>query len=100
MTRAYYGGQIWYFFWPNSWRGEDMGQVKFSFRESQEEFINRYRDYGFKDKSAMVRAALNHFRTAMDKEDLKKSASLYAELYAEDQELKALTDSAVLEWPE
>jgi hypothetical protein len=77
-----------------------MGQVKFSFRESQEEFIGRYKEYGFKDRSAMVRAALNHFRAALEKEDLKKSASLYAELYAEDQELKALTDSALSGWPE
>lgn len=77
-----------------------MGQVKFSFRESQEEFISRYKAYGFKDRSAMVRAALNHFRTALEKEGLKESASLYAELYAEDRELKALTESALSGWPE
>jgi hypothetical protein len=77
-----------------------MGQVKFSFRENQEEFISRYKAYGFKDKSAMVRAAVNHFRATLEKEDLKESASLYAELYDDDQELNALTDSALSGWPE
>jgi hypothetical protein len=77
-----------------------MGQAKFSFNESQEEFIGRYKAYGFKDKSTMVRAALNYFQTVLEKENLKESATLYAEIYAEDQELKSLTNSAISEWPE
>lgn len=31
-----------------------MGQAKFSFRERQENFITRYKLYGYKDKSALV----------------------------------------------
>ena len=77
-----------------------MGQIKFSFRENQEEFISNYKAYGFKDKSTMVRAALDRFKIILEKEKLKKSASLYAEIYAEDQELKELTDSALAGWPE
>jgi hypothetical protein len=77
-----------------------MGQVKFSFRESQEKFITNYKLYGFKDKSAMVRAALDFFQAALEKEKLKESASLYAEIYVQDQELKELTDSALEGWPE
>lgn len=77
-----------------------MGQIKFSFRENQEEFISHYKTYGFKDKSAMVRAALDCFKTILEKEKLKESASLYAEIYAEDQGLKELTDSALSGWPE
>jgi len=77
-----------------------MGQAKFSFRESQAKFISHYKAYGFKDKSAMVRAALDLFQTALEKEKLKESAFLYAETYAQDQELKELTDSALAGWPE
>lgn len=77
-----------------------MGQAKYSFHETQEKFISQYKDYGFKDKSAMVRAALDCLRIALEKENIKKSADLYAEVYAEDQELKPLTDAAVSGWPE
>jgi hypothetical protein len=77
-----------------------MGQVKFSFRESQEKFITNYKLYGFKDKSAMVRAALDLLQATLEKEKLKESASLYAEIYVQDQELKELTDSALEGWPE
>jgi hypothetical protein len=77
-----------------------MGQAKFSFHESQTEFISRYKVYGFKDKSSLVRAAVDQFKASLEKEKLKESALLYAETYAEDQELKALTDSALSEWPE
>ena len=77
-----------------------MGQAKFSFRESQVKFIDQYKTYGFKDKSSLVRAAVDHFKTALEKENLKNSAVLYAEIYAEDQELKSLTDSALSGWPE
>ena len=77
-----------------------MGQGKFSFREKQAQFVNRYLSHGFKDKSALVRAALDHFEEELERENLKKSASLYAEIYAEDLELKELADSALSGWPE
>jgi len=77
-----------------------MGQAKFSFRESQAKFVDQYKAYGFKDKSTLVRAALDHFKNALEKEKLKKSAALYAEIYSENQELKELTDSALSGWPE
>ena len=69
----------------------DMQQAKFSCKENQVEFLNNYKNYGFKDKSAMVREALNR---------LRESADLYAETYVEDSELKVLTDSAAQGWPE
>jgi hypothetical protein len=80
--------------------GEKMDQGKFSFREKQAQFVNRYQSYGFKDKSSLVRAALDHLEEELEKEVLKKSASLYAEIFAEDQELNELTDSALSGWPE
>ena len=77
-----------------------MGQVKFTFRENQAQFIGRYRAFGFKDKSAMVRAAVDHFQMEMERENLKKSAALYAEIYDQDRDLQGLTDSALFGWPE
>jgi hypothetical protein len=77
-----------------------MGQAKFSFKEKQTQFVSRYKSYGYKDKSTLVRAALDRFEAEMEQENLKKSAALYAETYAEDRDLKELTDSALSEWPE
>ena len=39
-----------------------MLQAKFSLEESQIQFLAEFRRYGFKDKSAVVRNALDRFR--------------------------------------
>lgn len=77
-----------------------MRQTKFSCKESQIEFLSNYKNYGFKDKSAMVRESLNLLREKLEAQRLRESAELYAETYMEDSELKVLTDSAVQGWPE
>jgi len=56
--------------------------------------------YGFKDKSAMLKAAINHFKKALELESLRASAKLYSELYSEDENLKDLTETAMHGWPE
>jgi hypothetical protein len=77
-----------------------MQQAKFSCQENQVEFLSNYKNYGFKDKSAMVRESLNLLREKLEAQRLRESADLYAETYMEDSELKVLTDSAVQGWPE
>jgi hypothetical protein len=77
-----------------------MQQAKFSCQENQVKFLSNYKNYGFKDKSAMVRESLNLLREKLEAQRLRESADLYAETYLEDSELKALTDSAVQGWPE
>ena len=77
-----------------------MRQAKFSCQENQAEFLSNYKNYGFKDKSSMVRESLNLLREKLEAQRLRESADLYAETYMEDSELKVLTDSAVQGWPE
>ena len=77
-----------------------MQQAKFSCQENQIEFLSNYKNYGFKDKSAMVRESLNLLREKLEAQILRESADLYAETYMEDSELKSLTDSAAQGWPE
>jgi len=77
-----------------------MQQAKFSCHDSQIDFINNYRQYGFKDKSAMVRKSLDLLKEKLELQKLKESAELYAEIYRGDSELKTLTHSAVQGWPE
>ena len=77
-----------------------MLQAKFSVEEVQVHFLNNFKAHGFKDKSSMLRAAIDHFKKNMELESLKESADLYAEIYSEDGDLKELTDTAVAGWPE
>ena len=77
-----------------------MYQTKVSLTKPLAEFVAKYKTYGFKDKSDMVRAALHYLRREMESQRLKESAALYAELYEEDSELQALTETAVDGWPE
>ena len=77
-----------------------MLQAKFGLKESQARFLSRYKDYGFKDKSTMLRVAIDHFKKTLELERLKASADLYAEVYSEDDDLKELTDVATTGWPE
>jgi len=77
-----------------------MLQAKFSVEEAQSRFLKNYKVYGFKDKSSMLRAAINHFKKEFEIERLKKSADLYSEIYSEDEDLKELTETAAIGWPE
>jgi hypothetical protein len=77
-----------------------MLQAKFSVKESQARFLSRYKDYGFKDKSSMLRVAIDQFKKALELEHLKQSADLYAEVYSKDNDLMELTETALDGWPE
>ncbi|MEA3358857.1 MAG: hypothetical protein U9R17_05550 [Thermodesulfobacteriota bacterium] len=77
-----------------------MLQAKFSVEEAQSNFLNNYNVYGFKDKSSMIRAAINYFKNKLELERLKESADLYSEIYSEDKDLKELTETATAGWPE
>ena len=77
-----------------------MLQAKFSVEETQVQFLNDFKLYGFKDKSAMLREAIERFKKEVELESLRKSAELYSEIYSEDDEFKALTETALNGWPE
>ena len=77
-----------------------MQQVKVSVNEKQIDFLNNHSSYGFKDKSSLVRKAIDYFRNELEIQKLNKSADLYSEIYSKDSELQNLTNSALSEWPE
>ncbi len=77
-----------------------MIQAKFTIEEAQSRFLNQHKKYGFKDKSSVIRAALDRSQKDLENEKLRMSADLYAETYEEDKELRKLTESAISEWPE
>ncbi len=77
-----------------------MLQAKFSLKEPQARFLNKYKAYGYKDKSSMIRAAIDQLKKELEFEQLRDSADLYSELYAEDRGLKEFTEAAINGWPE
>lgn len=77
-----------------------MQQIKVSLEDLQIEFINRFKDLGYKDKSALVRAAIQYLAEEYERTQLEQSAELYAELYSADEELREWTDVALEGWPE
>ncbi|MFH0996635.1 MAG: hypothetical protein V1844_14235 [Pseudomonadota bacterium] len=76
-----------------------MIQAKFSLKESQIQFIEQCNRYGFKDKSEVVRTAIDRLYTELTQQRLRESAALYAEVYEEDGETQEWTDAALSEWP-
>lgn len=77
-----------------------MVKGRFSVEEDQARFLEDFRSYGFKDRSAMVRAAIDHFRRTLEQQRLAESAELYRREYEDDGELRDLTGMALEGWPE
>ncbi|MGB5687153.1 MAG: hypothetical protein WBM35_15195 [Candidatus Electrothrix sp.] len=77
-----------------------MVQAKFTVEEAQAQFLSNFKEYGFKDKSSMLRAAVEYFKKVIELKELKKSADMYAEIYCEDEDLQELTETALPGWPE
>jgi hypothetical protein len=76
-----------------------MIPAKFSLEQSQIDFLERFQTLGFKDKSSLVRLALDKLHQEIERQQLEQSARLYAEVYAEDEELQQLTEIALGDWP-
>lgn len=76
-----------------------MIQAKFSLNESHIQFLAQCKQYGFKDKSDVVRTALDRLDAELAQQRLCASADLYAALYEDDAETQAWTNAALSEWP-
>ena len=68
-----------------------------SIDEKQSDFLERFSQYGFKKQEDLVNEALERLRRDLEPETLEVSAILYAEIYAEDEELQELTKSVLAE---
>lgn len=78
-----------------------MIQAKFSITRGHLEFLSRREQYGFRDKSEVVRTALDELQSALMRRRVAESAEIYAELCADgDGEIRDWTDSALSDWPE
>ncbi len=77
-----------------------MIQAKFTLEQSHIDFLEQFKERGFKDKSSLVRMALEKLHKELEDRELTESAELYAEVYMEDEDLRQLTDVAIVDWPE
>lgn len=76
-----------------------MVTARFSLTDEQLLLLSRHRELGFVDKSSLLRAALDQFRQQWRRDQVTRSAELYAELYEQDEELQQLTEQANQDWP-
>jgi len=72
-----------------------MVQATFSLTKKHTEFLKQHKSYGFKDKSTLVRMALNRLKQELERRQLEDSAELYAQLYQDNDELQQLTEAAL-----
>ncbi len=77
-----------------------MTQAKFSLEKPQVDFVEQFRALGYRDKSELVRAALDRMRLETERKQLEESARLYAALYESDAEARAWTEDAISGWPD
>lgn len=77
-----------------------MIQAKFSITDGHREFLEQRGQYGFKDKSEVVRTALDHLRHELMRRQLADSADIYSEIYSGDEETKEWNDTELSKWPE
>ena len=77
-----------------------MIQAKFSLTEAHIQFLAKRVQYGFKDKSEVVRTALDRLQEELIQQRLADSADIYAEIYANDSEAQEWTEAALSDWPE
>lgn len=75
-----------------------MVQAQFNLDESLWTFVQQSWQYGFQNQDELIRVALGKLQQELY--SLEMSADLYAEVYAEDMDLQALTDSAIAVWTE
>ena len=76
-----------------------MQQVKVSLSESQIQFLSSHNAYGFRDRSQMVRTALQRLQQEVELAELEHSAKLYSEVYAEDLESQEWVEGCCRDWP-
>jgi len=75
-----------------------MRQAKFTINEAHDKFVSRYNELGLKDKSAVVREALNCYMERFEEEQMRRGVELYAEIYKQDEELQELTRDSMENW--
>ena len=77
-----------------------MITAEFSLEDSQIQWLEQCQSFGFKDKSELVRTAINNlYDQFKQQQNLRESAQLYADVYETDEETRDLTDAAIVGWP-
>ena len=65
-----------------------MVQSKITLTEELSDFLSFHKEFGYKNRSDMIREALEAMKQKLDEEKLNNSANLYSELYDDDDEAK------------
>jgi metal-responsive CopG/Arc/MetJ family transcriptional regulator len=72
-----------------------MTQVKVTLKPDLLEFIDNYRQFGYKSRTQIINDAIELLQQKLEEEDLIKSAQIYQEIYETDIELQALLSLSI-----
>ncbi len=64
-----------------------MVQSKITLTDELADFLSFHKEFGFKNKSDMIRDALERLKEDLERKRLEESAQLYMELYENDEEM-------------
>ncbi|NMB81140.1 MAG: hypothetical protein GYA14_04930 [Ignavibacteria bacterium] len=77
-----------------------MEQLKVSLKKEHLDFIRHHAKFGFKDKSSLIRKAVEILQEKIETESLKSSAKILSEIYTKDVEVKEWVNDSDKSWPD
>jgi len=75
-----------------------MEKLSITLEPENYKLVSEYSLYGFKDSADAVNSALNLLNASIRKQQLVNSAELYLEDYRKNNEIRDLTESALLDY--
>ena len=74
-----------------------MVQFKITLTDELADFLSFHKEFGFKNKSDMIRDALERLKKDLECKRLEESAQLYLELYEHDEKMLEWVDDSMLD---
>lgn len=75
-----------------------MVQTKITLTEELTNFLAFHKELGYKNKSDMIREALETLKKKIEQKQLEQSAQLYSELYRNDEESQEWLEDTIADW--
>ena len=77
-----------------------MEQIKISLKKEQIEFIQNHSKFGFKDRSSLIRKAVEVLKENIESDNLRASAKILSEIYSNDDRTKDWIKDSNKSWPD
>ncbi|GEM_PF-3473447 len=75
-----------------------MVQTKITLTEELKNFLAFHKELGYKNKSDMIREALEVLKQNIEQKQLEQSAQLYSEIYINDKDSREWLEDTITDW--